>query len=47
LEKDLVNFSYKSQEYLKYKTVCITGTVKIYKGMAEFIVKEESEIVIQ
>ncbi|WP_445458169.1 hypothetical protein [Flavobacterium sp. HNIBRBA15423] len=46
-EKDLVNFSYKPHEYLKDKTVCITGTVKIYKGMAEFIVKEENEIVIQ
>lgn len=46
-EKDLVNFSYKPHEYLKDKTVCITGAVKIYKGMAEFIVKEENEIVIQ
>ena len=46
-EKDLVNFSYKPHEYLKDKTVCITGTVKIYKGRVEFIVKEENKIVIQ
>ncbi|MEC4004897.1 hypothetical protein OX283_009540 [Flavobacterium sp. SUN052] len=46
-DKDLANFSYAPNEFLKGKTICITGTVLIYKGIPEFIVKKESEILIQ
>ena len=46
-EKDLVNFSYVPHEFLKDKTICVTGTVIMYKGMPEFIVKNEKDIVIQ
>ena len=46
-EKDLVNFSYVPHEFLKGKTICVTGKVIIYKGMPEFIVKEEKDILVQ
>ena len=46
-EKDLVNFGYKPDTFLKGKTVCITAEVKIYKGKPEFIVTEEKDIIIQ
>ncbi|WP_445722595.1 hypothetical protein [Flavobacterium sp.] len=45
--KDLINFSYKPSEFLKDKTICITGKVIMYKDTPEFIVKQESEILIQ
>ncbi|MEC4003641.1 hypothetical protein OX283_003135 [Flavobacterium sp. SUN052] len=46
-EKDLVNFSYEPSIFLKGKTVCVTGTVIIYKGMPEIIIKDEKDILIQ
>jgi micrococcal nuclease len=46
-EKDLVNFNYVPTEFLKEKTVCITGKVILYKGMPEIIVTDEKNIVVQ
>lgn len=46
-EKDLVNFSYVPNEFLKGKTICVTGKVIIFNGKPEFIVKEEKDILIQ
>lgn len=46
-EKDFPNFSYSPAVFLKNKTICITGTVVIYNGMPEIIVKNEKEIIIQ
>jgi micrococcal nuclease len=45
--KDFANFSYAPAEFLKDKTVCITGTIKIYKDKPEMIITKESEIKIQ
>lgn len=46
-EKDLINFSYKPHEFLKGKKICVTGKVIMYKGMPEFIVKDEKDILIE
>jgi hypothetical protein len=46
-EKDLVNFSYIPSGYLKDKTICVTGTVVVYGGKPEFIIKEEKDIVLK
>lgn len=46
-EKDFVNFSYIPHEFLKGKTICVTGKVIIYKGLPEFIIKDEKDIVVQ
>ena len=46
-EKDLVNFKYDPSIFLKNKTVCITGIVKMYKGLPEIIATKEEQIIIQ
>lgn len=46
-ESDLKNFKYTPAEYLKDKTICITGKVVIYKGKPEIIVKKEEQIKIE
>ena len=46
-ESDLVNFKYNPSEFLKDKTICITGLVKIYKDKPEIIVSKEEQIKIQ
>lgn len=45
-EKDLVNFSYDPSKKLKDKKICITGIVKMYKGLPEIIATKEEQIVI-
>lgn len=46
-EADLANFKYIPSEFLKDKTICITGLVKIYKDKPEIIVSKEEQIKIQ
>lgn len=46
-EKDLANFKYEPAIFLANKTVCVTGTVKIYNGLPEIIATEEKQIEIQ
>lgn len=46
-EKDLVNFSYDPSKKLKDKNICITGIVKMYKGLPEIIATKEEQIVIK
>lgn len=45
-EKDLVNFTYDIPTYLKDKTVCITGIVKMYMLKPQIIATKEDQIVI-
>jgi hypothetical protein len=44
---DVANFKYKPEEFLKDKDVCITGTVKMYKGKAEIVVTGPDQITIK
>ena len=46
-EADLANFKYDPAEFLKDKTICITGVVKIYKDKPEIIVSKEEQIKVQ
>lgn len=46
-EADLANFKYIPSEFLKDKTICIMGIVKIYKDKPEIIVSKEEQIKIQ
>jgi DNA/RNA endonuclease YhcR with UshA esterase domain len=43
-EADLPKFKYTPSVYLKGKDVCITGTIKIYKGKPEIIVSAPEQI---
>lgn len=45
-KSDRDTFSYNPLS-LDAKTICITGTVILYKGKPEIIVKKESEIVVK
>ncbi|MEC4003643.1 hypothetical protein OX283_003145 [Flavobacterium sp. SUN052] len=45
-EKHLKNFSYNPMQFLLGKTICVTATVKMYKGKPEFIIKREKDITI-
>ena len=45
--KDLANFSYVPSEFLKGKTVCVTGEVRMFKGKPDFIVDSEEEMKVQ
>ena len=45
-KQDRDTFSYNPLA-LETKTICITGTVIMYKGKPEIIVKKESEIVVK
>ncbi|MBX7226676.1 MAG: DNA/RNA non-specific endonuclease [Chitinophagales bacterium] len=44
--KDRVNFSYKPEEFLYNKKVCITGEVGEYKGVPQIIATDETMIQI-
>jgi len=44
---DVQNFSYDPAEFLKGKTMCVTGTVKIYKGRPEIIINKPDQLKIQ
>ncbi|CAM4245078.1 hypothetical protein [Flavobacterium terrigena] len=46
-KRDREKFSYNPLEFLNEKTICITGTVIMYKGKPEIVIKYESEIVIK
>lgn len=46
-KRDREKFSYNPLEFLNGKTICITGTVIMYKGKPEIVIKNESEIVIK
>ncbi len=46
-DDDLSKFSYVPSEYLKGKTVCVTGKVKIYKGRPEIAISSESQLKVQ
>ncbi len=39
-------FSYKPEEKLNGKDICVTGKLELYKGKPEIVMKKESEIVI-
>ena len=41
------NFSYKPEEYLQGKTICVTGTVKNYKGKPEIVVDMEGKVIVR
>lgn len=41
------SFSYKPEEYLKGKTICVTGTIKNYKEKPEITVNKEGQIKVQ
>lgn len=44
---DSSNFKYIPSEYLKAKTVCITGKVVLYKDKPQMIIKKEEQIRIE
>jgi hypothetical protein len=44
---DSANFKYIPSEYLKEKTVCITGKVALYKDKPQMIIKKEEQISIE
>ncbi|MGL2965806.1 S1/P1 nuclease [Flavobacterium sp. XGLA_31] len=46
-ESNRANFSNKPEEYYRDKNICVTGTIRMYKGKPEIIVSKESEIGIQ
>ncbi len=41
------NLSYVPEEKLDGKTICVTGTITLYKGKAQMVVHKESDIQIQ
>ena len=41
------NFSYQPEEYRQVKTICITGTVKNYKGKPEIVVEKGEQVKVQ
>lgn len=41
------SFSYKPEEYLKGKMICVIGVVKNYKGKSEIVVEREGQIKVQ
>jgi DNA/RNA endonuclease YhcR with UshA esterase domain len=41
------NFSYKPEDYLKGKTICVTGTIKEYKGKPQIVVDKEDQIKVR
>lgn len=45
--KNRSGFTYKPEEYLNGKTICLTGNVKVYKGKPEIIVDKEGQIKVQ
>ncbi len=46
-EKDLANFSYDPGVFLKEKSLCITGIIKMFNGKPEIIATKEEQIAIQ
>lgn len=46
-KRDRNKFGYNPLEFLQGKTICLTGTVIMYKGKPEIVIKNETEIVIK
>jgi hypothetical protein len=46
-ESDLKNFKYDPSVFLKDKTICITGVVKVYKNKPEIVATKEEQIKVQ
>jgi DNA/RNA endonuclease YhcR with UshA esterase domain len=44
---DISKFSYNPAEFLKGKTVCVNGTISMFKGKPEIRVRSESDITIK
>jgi hypothetical protein len=44
---DAPNFQYDPAVYLKGKTICVTGVVKIYKDRPEIIINKPDQIKVQ
>ena len=40
-------FSYKPEEYLQSKTICVTDIIKNYKGKPEIVVDKEQQVKVQ
>ena len=41
------NFSYKPEEFLQGKTICVTGVMKNYKGKPEIVVEREEQVKVR
>lgn len=39
-----INFSYKPEEFLHEKEICVTGLIQEYKGKPQMIVTKEAEV---
>jgi hypothetical protein len=46
-QEDLGNFRYNPAEYLKEKTICVIGDVRMYDSGPEIIVESEEQIRIR
>ena len=44
--QDRTNFSYKPEEFLQGKTICIKGKVEEYKGSPQIIANKEKQLEI-
>jgi hypothetical protein len=44
---DRKKFSYKPEEYLLNKEVCVTGEIKEYKGKPQIIVSDTTQVVLK
>ena len=45
--KDLVNFNDTPAKLYNNKSICVTGTIKDYKGKAEIIVNKQEQIRVE
>lgn len=41
------SFSYKPEEHLRGKMICVTGPIKDYKGKPEIVVDKEDQVKVQ
>ena len=46
-QSDWKKFSYKPAEFLKDKTICVSGKLILYKDMPEIIVNNPKQITVQ
>jgi hypothetical protein len=47
LNTDRINFSYKPEQYLTYKKICVTGLIKLHNGIPEILINSESKILLK
>jgi hypothetical protein len=40
-------FTYKPEEYLTGKTICVTGLIKLFKGKPEIVVSKENQVQVK